>query len=101
MKKRHLKLFKEFIFYSVWVNPAFEQITKDTLKHCFKKCGLSEVSLLAEELDKEFENLLKCLTIDEYVYAYAYEYASFDDDANQCATERLGRYPTQALHRKC
>ena len=42
-----------------WVNQAFEQITKDTIKHCFEKCGFSKVSLLAEEPDEEFEDLLK------------------------------------------
>ena len=37
-----------------WVNQPMEQITKDTIKHCFEKCGFSEVSLLAEEPDVEF-----------------------------------------------
>ena len=46
------------------VNQAFEKITKDTIKHCLEKCGFSEVSLLAEEPDEEFEDLLKSLTID-------------------------------------
>ena len=32
-----------------WVNQAFEQITKDMIKHSFKKCGFSEVLLFAEE----------------------------------------------------
>ena len=61
-----------------WVNQAFEQITKDTIKHCFEKCGSSEVSLLAEEPDEEFEDLLKSLTID----IMSDEYASFDDDVD-------------------
>ena len=46
-----------------WVNQAFEQITKDTIKHCFEKWGFSKVSLLAEEPDEEFEDLLQSLTI--------------------------------------
>ena len=47
-----------------WVNQALEQITKDTMKHCFEKYGISELSLLAKESDEEFEDLLKSLTID-------------------------------------
>ena len=59
-----------------WVNQAFEHYTKDTIKHCFEKCELSEVSLLAEEPDEELEDLLKSLTID----VMPHEYALFDDD---------------------
>ena len=60
-----------------WVNQTFEQSTKDTIKR-FKKRGLSEVSLLAEELDEEFLDLLKNLTVD----ITPDEYASFDDDVD-------------------
>ena len=60
------------------MNQAFEHITKDTIKRCFKKCGFSEVSLLAEEPDEEFEDILKSLTID----VMPDEYASFDDDVD-------------------
>ena len=59
-----------------WVNQAFEQITTDTIKHCFKKCEFSEVTLFAEEPDEEFEDLRKSLTIDIMPDVYA----SFDDD---------------------
>ena len=61
-----------------WMNQAFEQITKDIIKHCFEKCGFSEVSLLAEDPDEEFEDLLKSLTID----VMPDENASFDDDVD-------------------
>ena len=61
-----------------WVNQAFEQITKDTIKHCFEKCGFSEVSLFVEEPDEEFEYLLKSLTID----VMSDDYVSFDDDVD-------------------
>ena len=61
-----------------WVNQAFEQISKDTIKYCFKKCGFLAVFLLAEELDEKFEDFLKSVTIavmpDKYV--------SFDDDVD-------------------
>ena len=60
------------------MNQAFELITKDTIKHCFEKCGFSEVSLLAEEPDEKFDDLLKCLTID----VMPDEYASSDDDVD-------------------
>ena len=53
-----------------WVNQPFKQITKDTIKPCLEKCGFLEASLLAEEPDEEFEDLLNNLTIavmpDEY-----------------------------------
>ena len=29
-----------------WVNQASEEITKNQIKHCFKKCEFSEVPLL-------------------------------------------------------
>ena len=57
------------------MNQAFQQITKDTIKHFFEKCRFSEVSLLAEEPDEEFEHLL---TID----VMPDEYASFNDDVD-------------------
>ena len=61
-----------------WVNQAFEQITKNKTKRCFEKCGFSEVSLLAEESDEEFEDLLKSLIID----VMPDEHAPFDNDVN-------------------
>ena len=65
----------DFLQCMRWVNQAFEQIIEDTIKHCFEKCGFSEVSLLAEEPDEEFEDLL---TID----VMPDEYASFNDDVD-------------------
>ena len=62
-KKFYLELLKgcagalHFPLLIGWVNQAFEQITKDTIKHCFENCGFSEVSLLAEEPGEEFEDL--------------------------------------------
>ena len=78
-----------------WMNQAFEQITKDTIKNCFEKCGFSEVSLLAAEPDQKFEDFLKSLTID----VMPDEYASFDDDVDTSemsinVQKMLGRYPT-------
>ena len=61
-----------------WVNQAFEQITEDTIKHYFEKCGFSKVSLLAEEPNEEFADLLKSLTIG----VMPDENASFDDDVD-------------------
>ena len=55
-----------------------EQITKDTIKYSFEKCGFSQVSLPAEEPEEKFEDLLKSLTID----VMPDEYASFDDDVD-------------------
>ena len=61
-----------------WVNQAFEQITKGTIKHCFEKCGFSEGLLLAQEPDEEFEDLLKSLTID----VMPDDYMPFDNDVH-------------------
>ena len=41
-----------------WVNQAFQQIAKEMIKHCSEKCGFSEVSLLAEEPDGKFKDLI-------------------------------------------
>ena len=38
-----------------WVKQAFEKLAKDTIKRCFENCGFSEVSVLVEEPDEEFE----------------------------------------------
>ena len=61
-----------------WVNQAFEQITKDTINHCFEKCEFSEVSLHGEEPDEEFEDLLKSLNIGVMPDGYV----SFDKDVD-------------------
>ena len=60
------------------MNQAFEQITKDTKKHCFEKCGFSELYLFVEEPNEKFEDLLESLTID----VMPDEYASFGNDAD-------------------
>ena len=62
----------------IWVNEAFGEVTKDTIKHCFENCGFSEVPLFAEELDEEFEDFLKSLIID----IMPDEYVSFEDDVD-------------------
>ena len=61
-----------------WLNQAFEQIIKDTIKPCFKKRGFSEVPLLAEEPDEELGDLLKSLTIE----VVPDEYSSFGYDVD-------------------
>ena len=79
MEKRH-QIFQEVDLLQCmrWLNQGFEQITKDTIEHCFEKCEFSEVSLLVEEPDEEFEYLLKSLTID----VMSDDYVSFDDDVD-------------------
>ena len=37
------------------MNQAFEKLAKDTIKRSFEKYGFSEVSVLVEEPDEEFE----------------------------------------------
>ena len=45
----------DLLRYMRWVNQAFEKLAKDTIKRCFENCGFSEVSVLVEEPDEEFE----------------------------------------------
>ena len=80
MEKQHLKFFKrvDHLRCMKRVNQAFKQITKETKKHYFEKCRFSEVALLAEEPDEEFEDLLKSLNIN----IMSHEHASFDDDVD-------------------
>ena len=82
-----------------WVNQAFEQITKDTIKHSFEKCGFSKVSLLAEEPDEGFGDRLKSLTIDKMPD----EYASFDDDVDtsEMPINLQKKDWEDILHKKC
>ena len=81
------------------MNQAFEQITKDTVRHCFEKCGFLEVSLLGEEPAEEFEDLRTVGVMPD-------EYALFEDDVDSsemsinAQKQRLGSYPTKAMHRK-
>ena len=79
--KRASEIIQEVDFLQCmrWVNQAFEKITEDTIKHCFEKYGFSEVSLLAEEPDEEFQDLLKSLTID----VMPNEYASIGDEVDK------------------
>ena len=79
-----------------WMNQAFEQITKDTIKNCFEKCGFSEVSLLAAEPDQKFEDLLTSLTIDVMPDEYASEIVEYVDTSEMSINvqKMLGRYPT-------
>ena len=81
------------------MNQAFEQITKDTVRHCFEKCGFLEVYLLGEEPAEEFEDLRTIGVMPD-------EYALFEDDVDSsemsinAQKQRLGSYPTKAMHRK-
>ena len=56
-----------------WVKSARREVTNDTIKHCFEKCGFPTDSYVAtaQDSDKEFEMLFneisKNCSIDEYV----------------------------------
>ena len=82
-----------------WVNQAFEQITQDTIKDCFEKCGFSEVCLLAEEPDEKFENLLKTLPID----VMPDEYASYGNgvDTSEIPINVQKKGWEDILHKQC
>ena len=56
-----------------WLQTAWKSVSRETIRHCFKKCGFNVVSTpdRIEHLDTEFEDLLKQLsseaTLDEYI----------------------------------
>ena len=89
----------DLLRYRRWVNQAFEQIIKDTIKHCFEKYRFSEVSLLAEEPDEEFEDLLKSLNID----VMPDEYVSFGDDIDisEISTNAQKKDREDILRKQC
>ena len=54
-----------FLQAITWMSDAWKEVTTDTIKNCFAKCGIAEQRVLVnDELDDEFEDLLKELTGD-------------------------------------
>ena len=48
-----------------WMQMAWEEVMKETIEHCFEKCGFGSADVLAEEtLDTEFNDLVKELCPD-------------------------------------
>ena len=56
-----------------WVKSAWREVTSDTIKHCFEKCGFptDDYVATAQDSDEEFEMLFNEISencsIDEYV----------------------------------
>ena len=56
-----------------WVKSAWREVTSDTIKHCFEKCGspTDDNAATAQDSDEEFEMLFNEISencsIDEYV----------------------------------
>ena len=63
-----------------WIQRAWSEVTCNTIKHCFEKCGFMEPDTQPEEDDIEFEELLKELSSDTSTD----EFISFDDDVDTC-----------------
>ena len=64
-----------------WIQASWAEVTEDTIKHCFEKCGFGKPDVVAEDtLDDEFNELLRELcpdvTVDEFV--------EFDDSVDTC-----------------
>ena len=68
-----------------WVVQAWSEVSDETIRKCFKRCGIVEEVMHVdggemEENDSEFDSLVKELCAE----ASASEYASFDDNVDAC-----------------
>ena len=64
-----------------WIKSAWAEVTSDTIKNCFKKCGFGEPEVISEEtLDEELNELLKELSPG----VSAEEFVEFDDGVDIC-----------------
>ena len=56
-----------------WLQTAWKNVVRETIKHCFKKCGfgVGNTSVVNEKFDTEFQELFAQIsdesTIDEYI----------------------------------
>ena len=62
-----------------WTAAAWKEVTEDTIKNCFVKCGIVEQTVEGnDELDEEFDYLFKELTGEIVNDMTADEYVDFD-----------------------
>ena len=52
----------DFLQAITWTSDAWKEVTTDTIKNCFVKCGKKSEQRVDDELDDEFEDLCKELT---------------------------------------
>ena len=58
-----------------WVKSVWEEVTPDTIKHCFEKCGFpaENYAAVSSDFDEEFQNLFDEIStdcsVDEYLDA--------------------------------
>ena len=53
----------DFLQAITWTSDAWKEVTTDTIKKNFAKCGIAEQRVeITDELDDEFEDLFKELT---------------------------------------
>ena len=83
-----------------WIQAAWNEVTSDTIKHCFEKCGFGTPEILAEEnIDEEFDELLKELCPETSVE----EFVDFDACVDICdpAVNTLSVDWRENLRAKC
>ena len=68
-----------------WTSDAWKEVTTDTIKNCFAKCGIAEQTVeVNDDLDDGFEDLFKELTGELESNMIADEYIHFDASTNTC-----------------
>ena len=56
-----------------WIKSAWEEVTPDTIKHCFEKCGFptEDYAAVSSDFDEEFQTLFNEISadcsVDEYL----------------------------------
>ena len=75
----------DFLQAITWTSDAWKEVTTDTIKNCFAKCGIAEQRVeINDELDHEFEDLFKELPGELESNIIAEEYIYFDAETNTC-----------------
>ena len=74
-----------FLQAITWTFDAGKEVTIDTIKNCFAKCGIAEQRFeVNDQLGDEFEDLFKELTGETESNMIAEEYIHFDAATNNC-----------------
>ena len=73
----------DFLQAITWTSDAWKEVTTDTIKNCFAKCGIAEKRVeVNDELDDEFVDLFKELTGELESNMIAEEFINFDAATN-------------------
>ena len=64
-----------------WLQLAWKNVSKETIQHCFQKCGFSQFSIDCDEdeVDEEFQSLFSQLSNDDEDITFE-DYLTFDDN---------------------